>query len=108
MAKHVQIKGARLIESDGGFHWKRRRGSSTLSVLPGVYETEVSGIGYELQKFEDPKGEKGWYLYSLKKPSHFWGEFCATNLLPAIDEASKLITQADLRGEGYERKDGGR
>jgi hypothetical protein len=96
--------GERYIEADNGFGWSRKHGSSPLSVLPGIYEVEVFGLTYQLQKFEDPKGEQGWYLYSTDKPSDFWGEFCATNLLPAIDAASERIAKADLSGAGYERR----
>lgn len=105
MARYRQADHERYIEADNGFGWVRKRGSSALSVLPGIYQLDLLGIEYKLEKFEDFWAEKGWYLYSLQKPAHFWGEFCAVNLLPAIDRASELIAKADLRGEGYEKEE---
>lgn len=103
MARRRQAEGERYIEADNGFGWTRERGASVLSVVPGVYVTKIFGVTYTLEKFRDPQGEHGWYLYS-RKNTHFTGQYCEATLLPAIDEASKLIAKADLRGEGYERE----
>lgn len=105
MATRKQWQGEKIIEADNGLGWSRKRGSSALSILPGVYEAEIFGIAYKLQKFDGAPGERGWYLYCLADPTHFWGEFCAANLFPAIDTASEMIARGDLRGEGYERKE---
>lgn len=105
MAARKQHMGERIIEADNGFGWTRRRGSSALAISTGTYETDVFGVSYKLEKFDHPRDEAGWYLYSPSHPSDIWGEFCATNLLPAIDVASEMIVKADLRGEGYEKKE---
>lgn len=102
MARYRKIDYQRYIEADNGFGWTREGRASILSVIPSTYTTMVLRVVYRLEKFRDPQGEHGWYLYS-EKPAHFTGEYCGPTLLTAIDEASKLIAEADLRGEGYER-----
>ena len=94
MARRRQADGERYIEADNGFGW-------TPDAESGRYETTVFGIEYELEK---RRGDgEGWHLYT-RKGSHFWGEWCAYTLLEAVDEASKMIAKADLRGEGYEKE----
>lgn len=106
MARHRQSDGEKYIEADNGIGWTRQK-ASVASVLSGNYEAYLFGIRYELEKrrrsVREPGADTGWYLYS-HGDTYFFGEFCDRTLLSAIDEASKLITAADLRGEGYERK----
>lgn len=103
MAQRKQHMGERIIEADNGFGWSRKPSTAALSIQAGLWQTEIFGITYTLEKFDFP--ERGWCLYSLGKPSHFWGEFITANLLPSIDKASEMIAEADLRGPGYERTD---
>lgn len=107
MARRRQADGERYIEADNGFGWTRER-ASVASVSSGRYFTEVFGIEYELEKRrrsrQEPGTDTGWYLYSRGSCMYFFGDFAGYTLLPAIDEASKMIAEADLRGEGYERK----
>lgn len=104
MARRTTWQGERIIEADNGFGWSYRQGYVALSVHPGVWVIKVFGLEYRLVKFGgDPRG---WCLYLGEDVNrHFYGRFCAATLLPAIDVASKLIDDADLRGEGYERKE---
>jgi hypothetical protein len=106
MARHRQADHERYIEADNGFGWTRQRSASVLAVQRVAHATEIFGVRYRLEKFRDPRGQPGWYLYSSIPGAQggFHGEYCEELLLPAIDEASKLIAKADLRGEGYERK----
>jgi hypothetical protein len=104
MARRRQADGERFIEADNGFGWTADR-SSVAGLTRYRYRTTVFGVEYELEKRGGTQEMFGWYLYSIKGSTHFFGEWCAQNLLPAIDEASKLIVKADLRGEGYERSE---
>jgi hypothetical protein len=99
MAKRRQIDNQLCIVADNGFGWAPER-SSVLSVQFYCYTTEIFGVRYRLEKFLDPDGDRGWYLYSVR-PAHFMGEYCDKLLLSAIDVASEMIDKADLRGEGY-------
>ena len=108
MARRAQHMGERYIEADNGFGWTRER-ASVASVSSGRYVMEIFGITYELEKRRrnvrvEPGTDTGWYLYSRNDPE-FYGEFAGYTLLPAIDEASQMIAKADLRSEGYERKE---
>jgi hypothetical protein len=100
MAKRHQRGNRQCIVADSGFIWTPER-SAVLSTHFYCYTTEIFGVKYRLEKFRDPEGEQGWYLYSVR-PAHFMGEYCERLLLPAIDAASEMIAKADLRGEGYE------
>ena len=105
MARRKQADGERYIEADNGFGWARKRAS----VQSSSYEAFILGVRYELEKRRRSPGDTpdtGWYLYSYGESGGFFGEWCGSMLLPAIDEASKLIAKADLRGEGYEKEDG--
>jgi hypothetical protein len=105
MARRAQFEGEKIIEADNGIGWSRERASAT-SVESNRYVTTYFGIAYELEKRRRSPGDTpdtGWYLYS-RGNTYFFGEFCGATLLPAVDEASRLIDRADLRGEGYERK----
>lgn len=102
MAKRIQFMGTKLVESDSGIGWQRNKET-------GVYETETFGISYELEHRRrnarvEPGSDNGWHLYS-RGDSHFFGEWCGYKLFDAIEEASGLIIKADLRGEGYEKKE---
>jgi hypothetical protein len=107
MARRMKAEGRPYIEADNGFGWVRDR-ASVASVASGKYRASIFGIRYELEKrrrnVADETYDTGWYLYSFGVPSGFFGEWCAPTLLPAIDEASKMIAKADLRGEGYEKE----
>ncbi len=108
MAQRRQADGEQYIEADNGFGWIRGRASAT-SVSSGLYTVTIFGITYELEKRRrnarvEPGADTGWYLYSRDAGSWFFGEWCGRTLLSAIDEASKMIAEADLRGGGYERK----
>lgn len=107
MARHRQAEGEKYIEADNGIGWTRKR-ASLMSVEPNRWVTAIFGVSYELEKrcrnILDGSYDTGWYLYSSGVSGGFFGEYCDRTLLPAIDEASKLIIAADLRGEGYERK----
>lgn len=110
MARRTHHMGQALIEAENGFGWTREK-ASVASVGTGRYVTEIFGITYELEKRRrnarvEPGTDTGWYLYS-RGVSYFFGEWCGVTLLPAIDEASELINRADLRGDGYERKEKG-
>lgn len=108
MARRRTHMGEKYIEADNGFGWSRGRASAT-SVERGSYFATIFGIEYQLEKRRRSPGDTpdtGWYLYTIKGSTHFFGEYCAHTLLPAIDEASRMIAKADLRGEGYERKGG--
>lgn len=103
MAVRKQWQGKKIIEADNGFGWERKHGSPGLSIESGVWVTEIFGLTYRLAKFADPPG---WCLYLGTEPNpHFYGEFCAANLLSAVDVASEMIAKADLRGPGYEKKE---
>jgi hypothetical protein len=107
MARRRQADGEQYNEADNGFSWSRKRASAT-SVERGSYVTTLFGIKYELEKRRRSPGDTpdtGWYLYSFGVSGGFFGEYCDATLLPAIDKASELIAKADLRGEGYERKE---
>lgn len=97
MARRKQADGERYIESDNGFGWARDPEN-------GNYRTTLFGITYELERRGGTQEMFGWYLYTIKGSTHFFGEWCARSLLPAIDEASELITKTDLRGKGYEKE----
>lgn len=101
MATRRQEGGEKFIEADNGLGWIR--------CSDGRYWVGIFGIGYELEKRRrnaraEPGSDTGWYLYS-RNDSYFMGEFCDSTLLPAIDAASVMIVKADLRGDGYERKE---
>jgi hypothetical protein len=95
MARRKQADGERYIEADNGFGWTRCSDN-------GNYQTTVFGVTYELERRGGTQEDFGWYLYTIKGSTYFFGEYCARNLLPAIDEASELIAKTDLRGKGYE------
>ena len=105
MARRRQASYEKYSEADNGFAWTRKR-ASAVSIEYSSYCTKVFGVEYELEKRGGTQEMPGWYLYSIKGSTHFFGEYCASTLLPAIDEASKLIVQADQRGEGYEKETG--
>lgn len=99
MARRIQFCGEKQIEADNGFGWYRDAES-------GKYVMVVFGISYKLEKRRRSPGDTpdtGWYLYTTNTTG-FFGEWCASTLLPAVDEASKMIAKADLRGPGYEKK----
>lgn len=103
MAKRTQFMGERLIESDSGLGWSFKRGSPALSIHPGQWVTEIFGHRYRLVKYA---GAGGWCLYLGDDVNpHFYGVPCGATLPDAIDVASEKILKADLRGEGYERKE---
>lgn len=105
MARRKQADRQKYIEADNGFGWTKERASAT-SVQSSMHATTVFGITYELEKRRRAPGDTpdtGWYLYS-RGVSCFFGEFCDSTLLPAIDRASEMIAKADLRGEGYEKE----
>ena len=107
MARRRQAEGERYIEADNGFGWSKKR-ASVASVERGSYYATIFGVEYELEKRRRSPGDTpgtGWYLYSYGVPGGFFGEWCGSTLLSAIDEASKMIAKADLRGEGYEKED---
>lgn len=108
MARRRQVDGEEYIEADNGFGWTPKR-ASVASVEQQRYETTVFGVAYELEKrrrnLRDESHDSGWYLYSSGVPGGFFGEWCGRILFYAVDEASKMIAEADFRGEGYERKD---
>jgi hypothetical protein len=103
MARRRRADGKKYIEADNGFGWVPDR-ASVVSGERYRYRTTVFGITYELEKRGGTQEDYGWYLYSIKGSTYFFGEWCAQNLLPAIDEASELIARTDLRGEGYEKE----
>ena len=73
-----------------------------------MWVSTVFGITYELEKRRRSPGDTpdtGWYLYSCGADGGFFGEYCDRTLLPAVDEASKMIAKTDLRGPGYEKED---
>jgi hypothetical protein len=106
MARRVRHMGERLIEADNGVGWSRER-ASVASVSSGRYTTEIFGVRYELEKRRrsrvEPGSDTGWHLYSLNN-TYFFGEFCGSTLMEAVDEASEVIIKADLRGPGYEKE----
>lgn len=104
MARRRQAEGERYIEADNGFGWAADR-ASVVSNERYRYRTTIFGITYELEKRGGKYEDVGWYLYSIKGSTYFFGEFCDRTLLSAIDEASKMIAKADLRDDGYERKE---
>lgn len=101
MARRRQADSERYIEADNGFGWSPRR-ASVVGFSFYKYETTVFGITYELEKRGGKHEDTGWYLYNATGGQHFFGEWCARTLLPAIDEASALIVKADLRAPGFE------
>ncbi len=107
MARRAEFCGIRHIEADNGIGWHADSRSSVLAVAPNKHVAVVFGIEYWLEKFKDPDGVSGWYLYSSVSAVQggFHAVHCAPTLMPAIDEASKLIAEADLRGEGYEKEE---
>ena len=104
MARRKQANFERYIEADNGFCWTADR-ASVVSNERYRYRTTVFGITYELETRGGKYEDWGWYLYSIKGSTHFFGEFCDRTLLPAVDEASRMIAEADLRSEEYERKE---
>lgn len=104
MARRRTHMGERYIEADNGFGWSPVK-ASVVGISDHRYRTTIFGIEYELEKRGGTQEDFGWYLYTIKGSTHFFGEYCDRTLLPAIDEASEMIAKADLRGEGYERKD---
>lgn len=104
MAKRKQWQGEKIIEADNGVGWSYRRGYTPLSIHSGVWWTEIFGLTYRLVKFQTD----GWCLYLGDDVNpHFYGEACADTLLEAVDVASEMILKANLRGEGYEKKETG-
>lgn len=95
--------GERIIEADNGFGWSFQRGYWPLTVHCGVWKLELFGLTYHLAKYGG--SEPGWYLYLGRDVNrHFYGEPCGLKVMAAIDKATELITKADLRGEGYEKR----
>ncbi|MFI2616617.1 hypothetical protein [Streptomyces sp. NPDC018584] len=98
MAKRIQWEGKKLIEADGGIGWERRE--------EGTYQAELFGVTYELKKRRRSKaepGDTGWYLYSSGSFDHgFSGDYASRTLMVAVDEATTMILQLDLRGPGFE------
>jgi hypothetical protein len=108
MARRIRRVGQQLIEADNGIGWERER-ASAVSVSSGRYVTEIFGISYELEKRRrnarvEPGTDTGWYLYS-RNDTYFFGEFCGSRLMEAVDEASEMIIKSDLRGPGYGREE---
>lgn len=107
MARYRQAEYQRYVEADNGFGWTKKK-ASLESVDPNKWVLALFGVDYELEKrfrnIRDEAYDTGWYLYTVGVEG-FFGEYCASTLMPAIDEASRLIAKADLRGEGYERKE---
>jgi hypothetical protein len=105
MARRRQADGEKYIEADNGFGWTPDR-SSVGGLSAYRYRTTIFGITYELERRGGTQEMFGWYLYTIKGSTHWFGEWCGNTLLPAVDEASALIAKTDLRGEGYEKEDG--
>lgn len=103
MARRKQADGEKYIEADNGFGWTPER-SSVVGFSDHRYRTTIFGITYELERRGGTQEMFGWYLYTVKGSTHWFGEYCARSLLPAIDEASEMIAKADLRGEGFEKE----
>lgn len=107
MARRRQINGERYIEADNGFGWTPEKALHLgFSDYRCRYRTTIFGVTYELERRGGTQEMLGWYLYTIKGSTHWFGEYCGSTLLPAIDEASELIAKADLRAEGYEKETG--
>lgn len=103
MAARASFLGKKIIVADNGTRWFFRRGYVVLSNHSGEWTTTVQGLTYRLVRFggDDP----GWCLYLGEELNpHFYGEPCGLKVMAAIDKATELITKADLRGEGYEKR----
>ncbi len=102
MARRTQHLGQRMIEADNGFGWTRDPDT-------GKYVTEVFGVTYEMEKRRKNRNDEcpdtGWYMYSKGADGGWFGEWCGKTITMAVDEASELIAERDLRGPGYEKED---
>ena len=103
MSKYIQINGVKVIDSEGGLTWRRETGLKHYE--HGKWEAELYGVRYELERRkwskQEPDCDSGWYLYSFNVTGGFFGEWCAKTLREAVDVATSLILQQDLRTEKY-------
>lgn len=91
MAKYRTAEGERYIEGDGGHGW---------APVDGAYVLDLRGLGtYTLEKRrrspKDGTHTTGWYLYSEGgSEATYFGEFCASRILEAVDVADDMIFRA--------------
>jgi hypothetical protein len=85
MAKYSQADGVRGITGEDGYGWMPGDGTAWL---------RSDGPGYVLEKRrKNPKDgttDTGWYLYT-EGETGFFGEWCGSRILDAVDEANRLI-----------------
>ncbi|MEU3522350.1 hypothetical protein AB0E62_00480 [Streptomyces sp. NPDC038707] len=96
MARYSTSAGVRGIAGESGDRW-----------LPGDsgawLRSDSNGPSYVLEKrtrnSKDETRDTGWYLYD-DQPNGFFGEWCGTRILEAVDKANQMINEA-TRGEKY-------
>lgn len=101
MARRMQIKGKKVIRADNGLVWSRNSGLGRYE--RGNYETELSGVRYELERRswspDSRVDDSGWYLSSFNLTNGFTGEWCGSTIVDAVDAATTKITYRSLEME---------
>lgn len=99
MAKRVQVDGKKVLDTEGGLTWSREAGLKKSE--RGKYEAEMHGVQYQLEKRtwsqQEPDCDTGWYLYSTNVYGGFFGAWCASTIVEAVDVATEMILKRDLR-----------
>jgi hypothetical protein len=89
MAKYSRTDGVRGITGEDGYGW-----------MPGDEGAWLrsDGPGYVLEKRrrnpKDGATDTGWYLYT-EGETGFFGEWCGSRILEAVDEANRMIERAN-------------
>lgn len=86
MAKYSTSAGVRYIVGNDGRAWRPVDGA-------WVSQPTSDSPEYVLEKRRRSKvegGDTGWYLYD-DQPGGFFGEWCGSRILDAVDEADRQI-----------------
>ncbi|MEU7147101.1 hypothetical protein AB0B15_03530 [Streptomyces sp. NPDC045456] len=96
MAKYSKSDGVRRITGEDGHGWTPGDGRSWV-------RDATNGPVYVMEKrrknLVDESPDTGWYLYD-DTSNGFFGEWCGSRILEAVDEANRLIAETEARHEG--------
>ncbi|MET9816858.1 hypothetical protein [Streptomyces sp. NPDC006355] len=87
------------ITGDDGYGWVRETewGKRTGRWVREYLDED--GTRYVLEKRKrNPKDgtmDTGWYLYDSRPSGGFFGEWCSSRILDAVDEANRLIAEQE-------------
>ncbi|NGN70290.1 hypothetical protein G5C51_41210 [Streptomyces sp. A7024] len=92
MGRYRKQDGELYIASESGHGWTRGEGRRWT-------RSGDNGQHYELEKRrrnrKDDTYNTGWYLYSTGGGLPFFGASCGTRVLDAVDEADRMISEAE-------------